>query len=100
MRTIGKWLVFHLLPWREKMPSNSVEMQRFVGETPQRSFAEDHAAFITLLQEFEVRCRAGTMPPHSRFGALTLHEWGQYLFLHIDYHLSVFNIHGDYRAPK
>ena len=99
-RTVGKWLVFHLLPWRERMPKNGEEMLQFMGNAPQASFADDHATFILLLQEFDTRCNAGTMPRHSRFGMLSRHEWGQYLYLHIDYHLSVFNIHGDYRASK
>jgi Protein of unknown function (DUF1569) len=99
MHTVGKWLIFHLLPWRESAPRTAECMTLFTDGNSNSGYAEDHAEFVRLLQEFEQKCTLGTLLPHPRFGRLSKSEWGQYLFLHCDYHLSKFNIHGDYRAP-
>lgn len=98
-RTIGKWLVFHLTPWPERNPATPEALVAFVGTKPPTSFAADHAEFVSLLQTFDEQCARGTIGPHPHFGYLSRAEWGQYMFLHIDYHLTTFGIHGDFRAP-
>ena len=92
-----KWLVFHLTPWPESEPRDAATMANFVGAQPAQSFADDHAQFVALLQRFDAASRADTLTAHPQFGVLTRDEWGQYMFLHIDYHLSTFDIHGDFR---
>lgn len=97
-RTLGKWLVFSVLPWPEKLPRAEAELADFLGPVPLRSFEADHAEFIRLLQTFETLHAAGSLKPHPKFGNLSGTEWGRYLFLHMDFHLAAFGIHGDYLA--
>ncbi len=99
-RTLGKWLVFHLIPWPESPPKNSAELAEFVGSADLKSFADDHADFVTLLQAFERHCAQHSLAPHPLFGRLSQKEWGKYMFLHLDYHLTMFDIHGEFHARK
>jgi hypothetical protein len=95
-RTLGKWLVFHLLPWPERPPKTDAQRAEFLGSAPPRDFASDHAEFVRLLQLFEERCNHQTLAPHPVYGKLNRAEWGQYLFLHLDFHLTAFGIHGQF----
>ena len=97
---VSKWLVFYVTPWPAIMPKSAAQITKFVGTTPLTTFADDHATFITLLQQFESRCQQNAMQPHPIYGELSQAEWGQYLFLFLDFYLTAFAIHGDYRAPK
>jgi hypothetical protein len=99
-RTIGKWLVFHLIPWPESNPRSSAALNAFIGSVPPSTFQDDHAAFIALLKKFDAQCRDGSIRAHPEFGRLSLSGWGQYMFLHLDYHLTSFGIHGEYRASR
>lgn len=97
-RTLFKWLVFHLIPWPERTPQDAAALDAFVGDVPPTDFASDHAEFVRLLQEFETRWKSDSLAPHPTYGRMSREEWGQYLFLHIDYHLTAFDIHGDFRG--
>jgi hypothetical protein len=99
-RTILKWLVFHLFPWPEWAPRSPAALEEFIGAKPPTTFEADHAELVELLKTFEARWQEDTLMPHPVFGHLSKSEWGQYMFLHLDYHLTAFGIHGDFRAPK
>jgi hypothetical protein len=99
-RTLFKWLVFHLMPWPERAPRDASAMSRFVGDAPPQTFEQDHAEFVRLLQEFESRAKTDSLAPHPVYGRMSRQEWGEYLFLHIDYHLTAFDIHGDFRGSN
>jgi hypothetical protein len=92
--------VFHLFPWPERTPRSPAALQEFIGAKPPTTFEADHAELVELLKTFEARWQEGTLMPHPVFGHLSKSEWGQYMFLHLDYHLTAFGIHGDFRAPK
>jgi hypothetical protein len=97
---LGKWLVFYVTPWPAMMPKSALQVEKFIGAIPLTSFANDHATFISLLQQFESLCQRNAMQPHPVYGNLLQSEWGQYIFLFLDFYLTAFGIHGDYRAPK
>jgi hypothetical protein len=97
-RAVVKWLIFSLMPWPEKLPKTEAEIAEFVGPLPAQSFEADHAEFVRLLKAFEAAHATASLRPHPVFGALTGEQWGRYLYLHIDYHLATFGIHGDYFA--
>ncbi len=97
---LGKWLVFYVTPWPGIMPRSAAQIEKFIGSTPLTTFADDLATFISLLQQFELLCGRNAIKPHPVYGELSQAEWGQYLFLFLDFHLTAFGIHGDYRAPK
>ncbi len=99
-RTIGKWLVFHLIPWPESAPKTESQLAEFVGQEKLAAFTNDHATFVSLLQTFESQSSNQTLGPHPIFGRLTRDEWGKVMFLHLDYHLTMFDIHGDFYARK
>ncbi len=99
-RTIGKWLVFHLIPWPESPPRNESQLAAFIGPENLSTFVDDHATFVALLQNFESQCGNECLGPHPAFGQLTRGEWGKVMFLHLDYHLTMFDIHGDFYARK
>ena len=99
-RTLYKWLVFYVTPWPERTPRTPESMRNFVGDTPMATFKADHDELVALLKTFEEKCQADGLPPHPEFGALSRGDWGRYMFLHLDYHLTTFGIHGNFRAPK
>lgn len=100
LHTIGKWLVFHVIPWPEKAPRNPQQIADFVGRTALASFEVDHQTFVSLLQTFESLAQSNSLVPHPAYGKLSKNEWGKYMFLHMDYHLTMFDIHGDFYARK
>jgi len=99
-RTLYKWLVFHVTPWPERTPRTPDALRAFVGSKPMATFEADHDELVALLKTFEEKCQADGLPPHSEFGALSRDDWGRYMFLHLDYHLTTFGIHGKFYAPK
>ncbi len=99
-RTIGKWLVFYLIPWPESPPKTASQLSEFVGRVNLASFANDHETFVSLLKTFEYQSGNQSLEPHPIFGRLTKEEWGKVMFLHLDYHLTMFDIHGDFYARK
>lgn len=99
-RTLYKWLVFYVTPWPERTPRTPEALREFVGSKPTATFEEDHHELVELLKTFERKSQDGTLSPHPTFGPLSRADWGRYMFLHFDYHLTTFGIHGDFRAPK
>ena len=99
-RTLYKWLVFHVTPWPERTPRTPEALREFIGSKPMTTFAADHDELVELLKTFERKSQDGSLPPHSVYGALSRSDWGRYMFLHLDYHLTTFGIHGNFRAPK
>lgn len=99
-RTLYKWLVFHVAPWPERTPRTDVARQQFVGAKPPTNFETDHNELVELLKAFEQQASDNSLSPHPVFGKLSRDDWGRYMFLHFDYHLTSFGIHGDFRAPK
>jgi hypothetical protein len=99
-RTILKWLVLHVFPWPERAPRSPAALQEFIGTKPPSTFEADHAELVELLKTFESQSQEARLAPHPVFGPLSKSEWGEYMFLHLDYHLTAFGIHGDFRAPK
>jgi hypothetical protein len=97
-RTVLKWLAFHVIPWPESQPKNETALKEFIGQQAPGTFEADHTAFVALLKAFEERSREKTLPPHPVFGTMSHDQWGQYLFLHLDYHLATFDIHGSAHA--
>ncbi len=95
-RTLWRFLVFYVIPWPEREPRNEPALQRFIGVQAPRDFASDHAEFVALLQQLDARIISAALEPHPTFGALTFKQWGRCLFLHIDFHLTQFGIHGEF----
>ncbi len=95
-RTVWRWLVFNVIPWPEREPRNEASLQQFVGVQAPRDFASDHAEFVSLLQQLDARMTNEALEPHPTFGALTRKQWGRCIFLHIDFHLTQFGIHGEF----
>lgn len=87
-RTVGRWLVFHFMPWPEKEPKDAAGVAQIIGTAPPGDFDQDFAVFVGLLQRFDQQCRAGTLAPHPRYGKLSKSDWGAYMYLHIDWHLT------------
>jgi hypothetical protein len=98
-RTLWRFLVFNVIPWPEREPRNEAALQRFVGLQTPRDFASDHAEFVALLKQLDARINTVALEPHPTFGALSVKQWGRCLFLHIDFHLTQFGIHGEF-APR
>jgi len=99
-RTLYKWLVFHVTPWPERTPRTPQALRAFIGSKPLATFEADHDELVELLKTFEQKCQEGSLPPHPVFGALSRDAWGHYMFLHLDYHLTTFGIHGNFHALK
>jgi len=75
---VSKWLVFYVTPWPAIMPKSTAQIEKFVGPKPLTTYAEDHATFIALLQQFESICAQDALQPHPIYGELSQAEWGQY----------------------
>lgn len=85
-----RWLVLHVLPWPEALPG---EAQRATcAPDTGRSYEADFAAFVEALRQFDARSRAGSLGAHPRFGEMSRADWGKYMYLHIDWHLSKMNL--------
>lgn len=86
----ARWLVMNFLPWPESLPNES-QLAAFAPDTG-RTYAEDFAAFVECLRQFDARCKAGSLGAHPRFGRMSRDDWGKYMYLHIDWHLSKMNL--------
>ena len=96
--TLWRWLAFNVIPWPEREPRNEGALKQFIGAQPQRDFATDHAEFVSLLQQLDARIASGApaLAPHPTYGTLSTKQWGRCLFLHMDFHLTQFGIHGEF----
>jgi len=92
-RSVGRWLVLNLMPWPEKLPRATEGLPAFTGGR-QRSadFNNDFAELVEKLRRFDARCRAGSLGPHPVYGKLDKSDWGKYLYLHTDWHLSTLQL--------
>lgn len=90
-RTVLKWLAFHLIPWPEREPEDEAALARYTGPTPPGDFHADFARLVALLQRFDAAPEGG-LARHPLFGTLSRGEWGTYMYLHMDWHLSRFGL--------
>ncbi len=100
LRTLGKWLVLFVIPWPESTPTSDPALSAFVGAQRPTTFEQDYAELVELLKTFERLWQDDNLQPHPVYGRLSRADWGRYMFLHVDYHLTTFGIHGDFRAPQ
>lgn len=87
-RTVGRWWVLNLAPWPEKLPRNATEVTAFAPAPDAGAFGRDFESLIERIRQFDARATAGSLGPHPRFGHLSRDDWGKYLYLHFDWHLS------------
>ncbi|MBL8515790.1 MAG: DUF1569 domain-containing protein [Betaproteobacteria bacterium] len=87
-RNVMRWWVLNLAPWPEKVPRDPNELSGFAPAAEAERFGRDFDALTECIRRFDARVSAGSMGPHPRYGALSRDDWGKYLYLHIDWHLS------------
>lgn len=92
-RSAGRWLVLNLTPWPERMPREATHVDAFTGSRPRSAdFNADFADLVEKLRRFDARCRAGSLAPHPVYGTMDKSDWGKYLYLHTDWHLSTLQL--------
>ncbi len=91
-RSVGSWLVLNFIPWPERLPRAESGLHDFAPQADAGTFASDFDALIERIRRFDARCKAGSIGPHPRYGRLSRNSWGKYLYLHIDWHLSMLGL--------
>lgn len=87
-RSIGRWWVLNLAPWPEKLPRVAADVAMFSPTPDGDTFGRDFDALTERIRQFDARASAGSLGPHPQFGRLSRNDWGKYLYLHVDWHLS------------
>lgn len=87
-RSVGRWWVLDFAPWPEKLPLNAAAVVDFAPAPTGATFDMDFEALTERIRQFDARASAGSLGPHPRFGRLSKDDWGKYLYLHFDWHLS------------
>src|SRR5262245_10448515 len=80
-----KHLLLYLLPFPKGAPT-APELKPVAA----KSFAEERAALLQLLERIGAGPREGTGPAHPLFGPMTWSEWGVVTYKHADHHLKQF----------
>lgn len=91
-RSIGRWWVLNFAPWPEKQPRDAAELAKFSPPPVEGQFGRDFDALIERIRQFDARASNGGLGPHPRFGRLSRDDWGKYLYLHVDWHLSTLRL--------
>jgi hypothetical protein len=91
-RSIGRWWVLNVAPWPEKVPRDAAALAAFASAEDAANFARDFDALTERIRQFDARASAGSLGPHPRFGRLSRDDWGKYLYLHFDWHLSTLRL--------
>ena len=87
-RSVGRLWVLNVAPWPEKLPRTAAEVEAFAPTLIADAFNQDFNTLIERIRHFDARAGAGSLGPHHRFGRLSRDDWGKYLYLHVDWHLS------------
>ena len=82
-----KHLILYVLPFPKGAPTASE-----LKPNSARSFAEERAALLELLERIATGPREGAGPVHPLFGPLSWREWGVVTYKHADHHLKQFGV--------
>lgn len=80
-----KHLILYVLPFPKGAPT-APELHPDAA----KSFEEERAAVLALLERIGAGPRAGTGPAHPLFGTLSWREWGAATYKHSNHHLKQF----------
>jgi hypothetical protein len=88
-RTLIKWVALWApLKWMKGYPTRP-ELEQGKGGTVPVKFESDRDALLVVVERF-----ANDLPqpclPHPVFGAMKVHEWRRWGYLHADHHLRQF----------
>jgi hypothetical protein len=83
-----RYLVLHKLPW----PKGKAQAPPEGFTTAPRSWEEDRAALLELIERF-VAARGKPLAPHSAiFGRMSASDWDALMYRHLDHHLTQFGV--------
>ena len=80
-----KHLALYVLPFPKGAPTAAD-----LKPSDAKSFAEERAALLELLERIGSGPRDGAGPAHPLFGPMTWREWGVATYKHADHHLKQF----------
>ncbi|MEZ5356059.1 MAG: DUF1569 domain-containing protein [Bryobacteraceae bacterium] len=86
VKRIALWLP---MPWPHGVPTRP-EMDQLQGGTPPVAFEHDAAGLRRSIERFAAM--SGGFAEHPIFGAMTVHEWQRWGWLHCDHHFRQFGI--------
>lgn len=89
-RTVGCWLVFHVVPW----PKGKIKAPEILFPAPEGDFESERGKLLGAMAEFIAA--AGKEPQrkalHPIFGHKTLSYWALMHGKHFDHHLRQFGV--------
>lgn len=91
-RSVSRLWVLNIAPWPEKLPHDATRVTDFAPTPESDHFGRDFEALTERIRQFDARASAGSLGPHPRFGRLSRDDWGKYLYLHVDWHLSTLRL--------
>lgn len=90
-RTLLIRLILLGLPMPKGRAKTAPEIEPTTGHgTPPTTFAQDTAALKQKIAAFLATDENFAFQRHSVFGALSRHQWGRLIYLHLDHHLQQF----------
>jgi hypothetical protein len=90
MRSIGRWLVFYVLPW----PKGKIKVPPEWTPAPEGTLDEERARLFATMERFVERSaqEPNRIVLHPMFGQCTLKFWQRMHGVHFNHHLRQFSL--------